>query len=105
MTDPTPKHTTGLDLDAIEDDGAIRTPYDFRFAGETWTGYDPDRLDWRVVAALDNNDAREVLQIYMEPGDFTRFLLLDPAPQTWQVKRLISALNRHFFGSEQPAGE
>jgi len=105
MSTSTTKHTAGLDLDTLEDDGQIRPPYDFTFAGRTWTAYDPDRVDWTVIAALDSDDAREVLQVYLEPDDYAEFAQLKPAPPKWKVQRLLVALNRHFYGAEKPAGE
>lgn len=99
------KPTTGLDLDSLEDDGQIRVPYTFTVAGRTWTAYDPDRVDWKIIAALDSDNPADVLRVYLEPEDFAAFLLIDPAPAKWKIQRLLAALNRHFYGDEKPAGE
>lgn len=93
----------GLDLDALEREGEVRDPYTFVLGGETLIAKDPETVDWTVIAALDPDDPREVLNAYLAPDEY-RTLVESGLPK-WKIVRLVSDLNRHYYGSDEAPGK
>lgn len=95
------KTTQGLDLDTLEaEDGEIREPYEFTLGGRQWTANDPDLVDWRDIAAIDDDDLddpRVVLKVYLSAETYAEFAQVDGVPK-WKVRRLLRALAEHYTG-------
>lgn len=93
--------TGSLDLDALEaEDDDVRPPFEFDLGGRHWTAKDTGLVDWRTIAAFDDDDRedpREVLKLYLDDDQYAEFVQLDGIPK-WKVSRLLRALNAHYFG-------
>ena len=88
------KPTQGLDLDALERDGDIPTPFTFTLSGRSWTCADPDEVDWQTAIDVDVTDARAVLGTYLGDADFAEFAKLKIPG--WKVRKLLEAIDAHY---------
>lgn len=81
-----------MNLDTIQREDA---PTDFTFVldAKTWKAIDPKEVDWQILDALNPNDGRAVMRVFL--GDeFAKFEKIKlPA---WKLDNLAQSLVRHF---------
>jgi hypothetical protein len=80
-----------FDLDTVEDGPG---PYVFTAGGEVFTTRDPAGLDWKELAALDPDNAFEVLETVFETEEYERFLKVKVSGR--KLAALMEKLTDHY---------
>lgn len=83
----------GLDLDALEREGATPEPFTFQYDGRTWEMKDPQDIDWQDLLAGLRNPAL-FIRFAMEEGDQRLFFAKRVA--AWKMNKLMQAYQDHF---------
>jgi hypothetical protein len=89
---------TGLDLDALEREGAPDVlPYTFNHGGKTFSLGDPAEMDVNRIIEVVSNPMANVSMLYemLGEGEYEEFREAGPLPQ-WKIPYLIDDWNAHY---------
>lgn len=96
----TTENINGLDLDALEKEGAVVEAYTFRLNGREWTALDPEDIDWQLGVDLDVDNPREIMAAYLGAEQWAEFAKV--TLEGWKIRRLVADIDKHYSGGVAP---